>query len=254
MSMPVADQAWTLLAALFLGNALALVFDALRALRRRLRTALGRCGLDVLFALITLAALFTFGMVTPLGRLQVTTLLAVALGALGYGVWLRPVFFPAFAYAAEKLASLSKWCGNHLKKVHFFCKNLFPKSEKWFTIILDQHRRSAEKGGRDHAQGQAQSAFQEGRHCYHPALPGASGVRNVYLRERETYVNAKAELRRLNEQAETMRQQVQAATEDNAALEYKIEHSDDPEIMEQVIREEFGYVKPGDKVFYDVNH
>ena len=69
-----------------------------------------------------------------------------------------------------------------------------------------------------------------------------------------TYVNAKAELRRLNEQAETMRQQVQAATEDNAALEYKIEHSDDPEIMEQVIREELGYVKPGDKVFYDVNH
>ena len=53
MSMPVADQAWTLLAALFLGNALALVFDALRALRRRLRTALGRCGLDVLFALLT---------------------------------------------------------------------------------------------------------------------------------------------------------------------------------------------------------
>ena len=51
-----------------------------------------------------------------------------------------------------------------------------------------------------------------------------------------------------------MRQQVQTVTEDNAALEYKIEHSEDPEIMEQVIREEFGYVKPGDKVFYDVNH
>ena len=68
------------------------------------------------------------------------------------------------------------------------------------------------------------------------------------------FVNAKAELRRLNEQADTMRQQVQTATEDNAALEYKIEHSDDPEIMEQVIREEFGYVKPGDKVFYDTEH
>ncbi len=69
-----------------------------------------------------------------------------------------------------------------------------------------------------------------------------------------TLVNAKAELRRLSEQADTMRQQVQTATEDNAALEYKIEHSDDPEIMEQVIREEFGYVKPGDKVFYDIEH
>ena len=68
------------------------------------------------------------------------------------------------------------------------------------------------------------------------------------------FVNTKAELRHLSEQADAMRQQVQTATEDNAALEYKIEHSDDPEIMEQVIREEFGYVKPGDKVFYDVNH
>ena len=51
-----------------------------------------------------------------------------------------------------------------------------------------------------------------------------------------------------------MQQQVQATTEENAALQYQIEHSDDPEIMEQVIREEFGYVKPGDKVFYDTEH
>ena len=66
--------------------------------------------------------------------------------------------------------------------------------------------------------------------------------------------NAKAELRALNAQAETMRQQVQTTTEQNAALEYKIENSDDPEVMEQVIREQFGYVKPGDKVFYDTEH
>ena len=125
MSMPVADQAWTLLAALFLGNALALVFDALRALRRQRRTALGRGGLDVLFAVITLAALFTFGMVTPLGRLQLTTILAVALGAIAYGVWLRPVFFPVFEHTAVLLAKMSKRCGNHLKKVHFFAKSTF---------------------------------------------------------------------------------------------------------------------------------
>ena len=122
--MPVADQAWTLLAAGFLGAALALVFDALRALRRRVRP-LGRGGLDVLFALFTLAALFTFGMVTPLGRLQLPSLAAVAVGALAYGVWLRPVFFPVFDHTARLLAKLAKWCGNHLKKVHFFCKKLF---------------------------------------------------------------------------------------------------------------------------------
>ena len=69
-----------------------------------------------------------------------------------------------------------------------------------------------------------------------------------------TLANTKAELRALNAQAEAMRQQVQTTTEQNAALEYKIEHSDDPEVMEQVIREQFGYVKPGDKVFYDTDH
>ena len=66
--------------------------------------------------------------------------------------------------------------------------------------------------------------------------------------------NTKAELRALNAQAESMRDQVRATAEENAALEYKIEHSDDPEVMEQVIREQFGYVKPGDKVFYDTDH
>ena len=117
MSMPVADQAWTLLAAGFLGAALALVFDALRALRRRM-CPLGRGGLDVLFALFTLAALFTFGMVTPLGRLQLPSLAAVAVGALGYGVWLRPVFFPVFDHTAQLLSKLAKWCDFYLKKVH----------------------------------------------------------------------------------------------------------------------------------------
>ena len=121
MSMPVAEQAWTLLAALFLGAVLALVFDALRALRRRRRTALGRGGLDVLFALVTLAALFTFGMVTPLGRLQLTTLLAVALGAAAYGVWLRPVFFPVFEHAAV----LADGRVRHGLHVIFFAKSSF---------------------------------------------------------------------------------------------------------------------------------
>ena len=146
MSLPVDDQAWTLLAAFFLGAALALVFDALRALRRRLRSRIARGVPDVLFALLTLAALFTFGMVTPLGRLQLPSLIAVGVGAAAYGVWLRPVFFPVFDHTARLLAKLAKWCGNHLKKVHFFCKKLFPNPENWFTIIRNKHRPSAEKG------------------------------------------------------------------------------------------------------------
>lgn len=69
-----------------------------------------------------------------------------------------------------------------------------------------------------------------------------------------TLIHAKTELRDLQAQAETLRQEVTRTVEENAALDYKIEHSGDPEMMEQAAREELGLVKPGDKVFYDTNH
>lgn len=69
-----------------------------------------------------------------------------------------------------------------------------------------------------------------------------------------TLIHAKNELRDLQTQTETLQQEVTKTVEENAALTYKIEHSDDPEMMEQAAREELGLVKPGDKVFYDTNH
>lgn len=69
-----------------------------------------------------------------------------------------------------------------------------------------------------------------------------------------TLVRAKTQLRDLQAQTETLRREVTQTVEENAALNYKIEHSDDPEMLEQAAREELGLVKPGDKVFYDTNH
>ena len=69
-----------------------------------------------------------------------------------------------------------------------------------------------------------------------------------------TLIRAKTQLRDLQAQTETLRREVTQTVEENAALNYKIEHSDDPEMMEQAAREELGLVKPGDKVFYDTNH
>ena len=69
-----------------------------------------------------------------------------------------------------------------------------------------------------------------------------------------TLIHAKNELRELQAQTETLKQEVTNTIEENAALDYKIEHSDDPEMMEQAAREELGLVKAGDKVFYDTNH
>ena len=45
---------------------------------------------------------------------------------------------------------------------------------------------------------------------------------------------------------------VEDAQQENARLEYEIEHSEDPETMEQIAREKLGLVKPGEKIFYDI--
>ena len=69
-----------------------------------------------------------------------------------------------------------------------------------------------------------------------------------------TLAHTRAELRRLNAEADALQQQVTQTTEENAALEYKIAHSDDADIVEQAARDELGLVLPGEKVFYDTNH
>lgn len=49
-------------------------------------------------------------------------------------------------------------------------------------------------------------------------------------------------------------QQVEDAQQENARLEYEIEHSEDPETIEQIAREKLGLVKPGEKIFYDISN
>ncbi|MCD8128322.1 MAG: septum formation initiator family protein [Oscillospiraceae bacterium] len=47
--------------------------------------------------------------------------------------------------------------------------------------------------------------------------------------------------------------QVDAALQENAELEYDIEHADDPEVIAGVARSKLGLVLPGEKIYYDVS-
>lgn len=58
----------------------------------------------------------------------------------------------------------------------------------------------------------------------------------------------------LNAQTEQLQQQVTDMTQANAELEYKIEHSDDPDAIEEIARDKLGLVKPGEKIFYDMSN
>ena len=63
-----------------------------------------------------------------------------------------------------------------------------------------------------------------------------------------------AETKSLEAQISQLEQQAQELTEENAALEYQIAHSEDDETKEEIARDKLGLVKPGEKIFYDTSN
>jgi len=63
-----------------------------------------------------------------------------------------------------------------------------------------------------------------------------------------------AETKSLEAQISQLEQQAQELTEENAALEYQIAHSEDDETKEEIARDKLGLVKAGEKIFYDTSN
>ena len=68
-----------------------------------------------------------------------------------------------------------------------------------------------------------------------------------------TLVSLKAQLAEAREKREALQTQVDKEQQTNAELQYAISHSEDPETLEDIARNKLGLVKPGEKIFYDVN-
>ncbi|NLW65644.1 MAG: septum formation initiator family protein [Clostridiales bacterium] len=66
-------------------------------------------------------------------------------------------------------------------------------------------------------------------------------------------VGLKSQTQNAEERRAELQQQVDAAVQENEELQYAIKHSTDPEIIEDVARNDIGLVKPGEKLFYDVS-
>lgn len=62
----------------------------------------------------------------------------------------------------------------------------------------------------------------------------------------------KVEQARLDRDA--VQEQVDALRQENAGLEYSVEHAGDDETIESIARIKLGLVRPGEKIFYDVGN
>lgn len=77
------------------------------------------------------------------------------------------------------------------------------------------------------------------------ALLVAVGVQLVSIRAR----NEEAEAERA-----ALQEQRLALTQENESLRAALEHADDPEYLQQLAREEYGMVSPGQRDFYDISN
>ena len=68
-----------------------------------------------------------------------------------------------------------------------------------------------------------------------------------------TLVSLKVQVASARAQRDELQNQVSSTTQANTELKYAIDHSTDPETIEDIARNKLGLVKPGEKIFYDVS-
>ncbi len=66
-----------------------------------------------------------------------------------------------------------------------------------------------------------------------------------------TLMNMRTKVANANETQASLQKQVEKIQEENAALQYAIEHQDDPSTIEDIARDKLGLVMPEEKIFYD---
>ncbi len=67
-------------------------------------------------------------------------------------------------------------------------------------------------------------------------------------------VNTKNRVAEAEADRELLQARVDAMLQENAELEYDIEHAGDPDTIAEIARTKLGLVMPGEKIFYDVNN
>ena len=69
-----------------------------------------------------------------------------------------------------------------------------------------------------------------------------------------TLVSLKVQVSDAREAHDKLQSETDGVLQTNTELQYAIDHSTDPETIEDIARNKLGLVKPGEKIFYDVNN
>ena len=246
MGNEIPEQLAMFLRSVALGGVLGLVYDLTRCLRR-LGGPLWRGLLDVAVSLTAAASLFFFIMAGS-GELR----LFILIGALGGGVLffslLSPLLRPLWDFWLDLLLIPARLLGRIGKKLYRICKKLFSFPRKWFTIIVTHWRerlRPARGGGEEMAA--AKKPGKKAKKRSGGKLPLLIFLALLLAVGIQLY-NMQGQLEAARAEEAVYAQRLAELRETNERLATDIANSDDPELIEEIARDELGMVEQGEKI------
>ena len=244
------------LQSILLGAALGLLYDFLRAIRRRGGGELLLTVLDGLYAIASACTIFFFVMAGD-GELRLFVLLGALGGAILHFCLFSGPMAPLWDFWLGIFLLPWKFMVNIMKKIGTFCKKLFSFWKRWFTIIatrVPRPRRRVKKKGEEHMV--KKSSPNRGTPAKKEKAPRrrcgkltmlllfvlALGI--VYQLH-----SMKSTLASAREEEAAYAQRLEELRETNARLSMEIANSSDQELLENIARNELGMAAPGEKIF-----
>lgn len=174
MHIDVSLQLAQLGASALLGFALGAVYDILRIIRRRLATNVLP---DIIFCLLTLAALFTLGMDIGAGALHIFMLCAVVIGFCLYMLLLSAAVLFALDAFADLLGRIFAPVKKLIKIISKFSRKCFSRSGYRVTMIFKKFERR-KTGKNEKIDDDSRSGIDDAGHiCYsEPCKHKSSGA------------------------------------------------------------------------------
>lgn len=254
--MSLSEQARCFLASLLLGFILSLLYDLLRAVRlRRATKRRFTSALDLLYCAAFALLTFLFALRIGGGELRLYMLCSALFGAVSYFTLCARLFRPLWAFWAEVLFSFARlaaaplrWLQKVYGKLAKLCKRYFLFSRN--RLIIKSYERCAAQGKR-RLIGMAEQAKKGKKRTSFltmlviAILIALVGVQLIHLRSQID--DARSQLTALQSDLDTAKQE-------NDALSSALEKADDPEFLQELARDQLGYVTPGEKTFYDVSN
>lgn len=257
MGNHISEQMLLFLQSIALGAALGLVYDLLGALRG-LGGRLWGGTLDVLFCLTSAGSVFLFTMAGS-GELRVFMVLGIVGGAVLFWCLLSGLLRPIWAFWLGLILLPARLMGKILKKGGQTAKKVFSFWQNWFTMKVITLRRKRppepQEGAEDMAAPPAGKTARVPPKKQKP-VKSASGRLTVLLLAL-LLLAISVQIFRMFDQLQAARaeeklyaQQLAELKETNQQLKEDLDNSHSSDLIEDIAREQFGFVKPEEKVFH----